>query len=89
MKNVTFVKDHVVGIKKGTEKTLTDGHAERLEKEGYVKITGEGAPDKVVPEFLEHKLTKKEIEEEVWGELSEGKKPGDKILIPNPDFVNS
>ena len=43
MKNVKvkFIKDHVAGIKKGTERTLNPLHAQRLFEEGYVeKFTG-------------------------------------------------
>jgi hypothetical protein len=45
MKHVEFVKDHVAGIKKGSVTKLVDNHAARLEKEGYVKITGDAGDD--------------------------------------------
>lgn len=88
MKDVTFIKRHISGIPEGTKKTLHNDHADRLAKEGYVEIDGEEKPDPVEPEFLEHKLTKKDIKEGVVGliQLTPEHKVGDVIEVPNPAF---
>lgn len=89
MKNVKFIKDHFSGIAKGTEKNLQNVHAARLEKEGYVEITGDGEPDKnEKDEFLKYKLNAKDIKFGYVGAIKLGKeaKMGDEIEVPNPNF---
>lgn len=41
MKLVKFIKRHVSGIEIDEEKKVTDDHAKRLLKDGYVKVMGD------------------------------------------------
>jgi hypothetical protein len=38
MTTVTFIKDHISGIKAGEVKQLEDSHAARLIEEGHVRV---------------------------------------------------
>lgn len=88
MKNVKFIKDHQSGLTEGTEKNLRNDHADRLAKEGFVEITGEGKPDPLEKEFVPYKLTKADVKAGVVGtmELAKSAKVGDEIEVPNPNF---
>lgn len=90
MKTVTFLKDHVSGIKAGRTVPLGDKHAERLKSEGYVTIDGEAAGngDKQ-PETIDHVLTRADIKRGAYPGIPEDAKPGDVIQIPNPDYVEN
>jgi hypothetical protein len=90
MKQVTFKKDHVSGIKAGHTASLGDKHAERLRDEGFVDIEGDapGGGDKE-PETIEHTLTKADIKGNKYPGIAEDAKPGDVIQIPNPKYVEN
>jgi hypothetical protein len=52
---VIFVKDHLSGIKKGTEKDFNVVHANRLIEEGYCEEVGAKKPAKKDDEKSEKK----------------------------------
>lgn len=87
--SVTFKKNHVVGIKKGHTAMVDIDHAKRLHKEGYVELDEASINEEDIPEFVQYKLKPKDFKpgSDFSEEQLEGKKVGDVVEVPNPDYI--
>lgn len=93
MIEIKFIKDHPVGIAKGSVHAFSDAVAEKHIEDGFAESTGKNLSGddggtKPEPELIDYTVTEADIKSKRFADMPDmkGLKAGEVIAIKNPKF---